>query len=552
MAPITRICSLGTVLLCCADPAFARVDLARPSGPTTFVGARAAELTGDPRRAALLYAALAASEPGNQLVADRAISQAIAAGDLKLALQLTGRRSPASLAVDARLLLAADRLKNDRERDALAILRLRGGGAELDFLAPFVEAWSERRIGAALDRLSSVPAASATAAYLPEHRALLLLRARRIADAEPFVAQALRAGGGRETRLRLAFADAYFAARDQGRAAAVLADRDVALDLARRQVAAGVRPGHGVNTPAEAFAELLTALAIDLSRAEIGGLPIAAAQIARYAAPRNPTAPVLLGILLSDADRLDDALNALRSVGTDAPFVSQARDAEVRALTRAKRKEEALARARAFVASGSPTANDWSRLGDVLDEMGRPAEAADAFGRAVTLVEGGGSGPELWQLHLLRGAMLEESNRWPEGKASLEAARRLAPQNPMVLNYLGYAQLERGENLDGAEALIAQAHKLAPDDASITDSLGWAQFKRGRLGDAIATLQRAAAADPSETEIHEHLGDALYSVGRKFEARHAWQAALLTAEDDVKKRIEAKLGAGLDPTNAAP
>uniref|UniRef100_UPI0025EC95CD tetratricopeptide repeat protein n=1 Tax=uncultured Sphingomonas sp. TaxID=158754 RepID=UPI0025EC95CD len=187
-----------------------------------------------------------------------------------------------------------------------------------------------------------------------------------------------------------------------------------------------------------------------------------------------------------------------------------------------------------------------------LDEMGRPAEAADAFCRAVTLVEGGGSGPELWQLHLLRGAMLEESNRWPEAKASLEAARRLAPQNPMVLNYLGYAQLERGENLDGAEALIAQAHKLAPDDASITDSLGWAQFKRGRLGDAIATLQRAAAADPSETEIHEHLGDALYSVGRKFEARHAWQAALLTAEDDVKKRIEAKLGAGLDPTNAAP
>jgi Flp pilus assembly protein TadD len=261
---------------------------------------------------------------------------------------------------------------------------------------------------------------------------------------------------------------------------------------------------------------------------------------------------VLLGILLAEADRLDDALAVLRTVEDGAPFGSQARDAEVRALTRATRLEEALARARAFVASGTTNANDWSRLGDVLDEMGRSGEAADAFGRAVALVEAGGSGPDLWQLHLLRGAMLEESDRWPQAKASLEAARRLAPRNPMVLNYLGYAQLERGENLDGAEALIAEAHRLAPDDASITDSLGWAQFKRGRQQEAIATLQRAAAADPSETEIHEHLGDALYTVGRKFEARHAWQAALLTAEDDVKTRIEGKLGAGLNAANAAP
>jgi tetratricopeptide (TPR) repeat protein len=454
--------------------------------------------------------------------------------------------------VDARLLLAGDRLQNGKERDAVAILRLRGGGAELDFLAPFVEAWSERRIGAALDRLGSVPAASATAAYVPEHRALLLLRARRVTEAESFVAQALRVGGGRDTRLRLAFADAYCRAGDRARAARMLAARDPALDLARRQVANGAAPGAGVTTPAEAFAELLTALAIDLQRAEISGLPLAAMQVARHAAPQSPTTPVLLGILLTEADRLDDALVVLRSVEEGAPFAAQARDAEVRALTRAARLEEASARARAFVASGAANANDWSRLGDVLDEMGRPGEAAEAFGRALVLVEAGGSGPELWQLHLLRGAMLEESERWPQAKASLEAARRLAPRNAMVLNYLGYAQLERGENLDGAEALIAEAHRLAPDDASITDSLGWAQFKRGRQQEAIATLQLAAAADPSETEIHEHLGDALYTVGRKFEARHAWQAALLTAEDDVKTRIEGKLGAGLNAGNAAP
>lgn len=553
MAPTIRTCSALALALCWAAPAAARVDIAQPNGPMTFVGARAAELVGDPRRAALLYASLAESNSGNQIIANRAISQAIAAGDMSLALQLAGRHAPATLPADARLLLAADRLRRGKERDAAALLRLRGsGGAELDFLAPFVDAWSERRIGRALDHLAKIPAASAVASYVPEHRALLLLRARRVAEAQPAVTQALKAAGGRETRVRVALADATLRAGDQARAAALLTGSDVALERARRQVAARARPGYGVNSPAEAFAELLTALAIDLSRAEIDGLAFAAVQVARHADPRNPTAPVLLGILLSDDGRLDDALVAVRSVGEDALLASQARDVEIRALTQADRDQEALARAQAFAGSGTPTADDWARVGDVLDELSRAAEAAAAFGRAIALVEAGGAGPELWQLHLLRGAMLEEGDRWPEAKASLEAARRLAPRNPLVLNYLGYAQLERGENLGGAEALIAEAHKLAPDDASITDSLGWAQFKRGRHAEAIATLQRAAAADASETEIHEHLGDALYTVGRKFEARHAWQAALLTAEDDVKRRIEAKIGGGLNPTNAAP
>jgi len=93
---------------------------------------------------------------------------------------------------------------------------------------------------------------------------------------------------------------------------------------------------------------------------------------------------------------------------------------------------------------------------------------------------------------------------------------------------------------------------LAPEDASITDSLGWALFKRGRYADAIETLERAAARDPDQPEIHEHLGDALYSIGRRYEARFAWNAALISAEDDVAARIRLKIAAGLTPATAAP
>jgi Flp pilus assembly protein TadD len=106
--------------------------------------------------------------------------------------------------------------------------------------------------------------------------------------------------------------------------------------------------------------------------------------------------------------------------------------------------------------------------------------------------------------------------------------------------------------MDAAEAMIRKASDLAPDEASITDSLGWAQFKRGKTDEAIATLQQAAEKDPDQAEIQEHLGDALYKSGRRYEARFAWNAALITGEDQTATRVKAKLASGLNQANAAP
>ena len=140
----------------------------------------------------------------------------------------------------------------------------------------------------------------------------------------------------------------------------------------------------------------------------------------------------------------------------------------------------------------------------------------------------------------------------PKHKAALAQALAIAPDQPLLLNFLGYAKLEHGEDVDAAEAMIRKASELAPDDASITDSLGWAQFKRGKTAEAMATLQKAAEKDPAQAEIQEHLGDALYKSGRRYEARFAWRAALITAEDDIAARVKAKLASGLTPANAAP
>src|SRR5205085_4385075 len=121
-----------------------------------------------------------------------------------------------------------------------------------------------------------------------------------------------------------------------------------------------------------------------------------------------------------------------------------------------------------------------SRLGDVLQSLKRHAQAADAYGRAIALAQAQNLKSELWSLLLLRAGALEDGNRWPEARAALQQALAIAPDQPLLLNFMGYGQLERGENLDTAEAMIRKASELAPDDASIADSLGWAQFKRGK------------------------------------------------------------------------
>jgi len=134
----------------------------------------------------------------------------------------------------------------------------------------------------------------------------------------------------------------------------------------------------------------------------------------------------------------------------------------------------------------------------------------------------------------------------------LERAAKLAPNEPLILNYLGYAQIERRQNVDAALDLLRKASALKPQDAAITDSLGWAHYVTGDLNAAVPVLERAAAGAPGDATINEHLGDALWTAGRRYEARYAWAAASVYAEGDVAARLAAKVREGMKPEYAAP
>jgi tetratricopeptide (TPR) repeat protein len=525
------------------------VDAAR-----TYVAARAAALSGDHARSAQLLAELVEASAANDEIKRRAISEAIGAGAMSLAIRLTQELPSESLPIDARLLLAAEELRRGKGEAAVAHLTAKSDSGTVAFLTPVVEAWiaaDDRDLKTALATLDKIGAGSPLYALAAEHRALILLKFKRSAEADAFARQAIEKAGGREHRLRLALADAFMAAGDRKRALGVVEGLGTEVGRARERVLSGKPSGVAIDNASKAFSELILGLAVDLNRMRNRALPVALAQVARYAAPGNSSAAILLGVFLESRGRVDDALQAFRSVRPENALSAQARDAEVLALVDADRVSEALAVAHAAASSKNADISDYARLGDALEAADRFDEAAAAYGRAIAL-SANNRADERWPLLLLQASAFEQADRWPEARQALGAALALAPNEPLILNFLGYAKLERGEDLDAAEAMIRRASALAPDDASITDSLGWALYKRGRFDQAIETLQRAARGDPGQAEIHEHLGDALYSAGRKFEARFAWRAALATAEEDVAGRIQAKIEAGLTPATAAP
>lgn len=534
-------------------PAAARLSVANPL--RTYVQARAAAINGDHGGAAQLLATLAQSQPDQVDIAKKALGEAIGAGNMSLALGLARSIPPARLSSDARLLAVVDAVRRHRYDRAQEWLKVNGDNGDLSFLAPLITAWDEVERGnmdQALATIDQVPVNSLMGPLRAEEHALILLKFRRAADAEPFARRAIGGAGAREDRLRLAFADGFLAAGDKARALAMLDGMGGGENVARKRVQSGKRSGQEISSLPQALGEVLAAFSGDLARLQRATPPIGLVQVARYANPQNSGATVLLALLLDGQGREEEALAALKTVSPADALISPIRDIEVRILADEKRFNEAYQIAAAAAAGPDADADDFTRLGDLYSAMKRRGEAADAYGRAVAAASAAKHDARLWTLHLLRASALEQAGRWPEARQALEAGLVLSPDQPLLLNFLGYAKLERNEDVDAAEAMIRKASNLAPDDASITDSLGWAEYKRGKVADAIATLQRAAEKDPDQAEIQEHLGDALYKSGRRYEARFAWNAALVTAEDEMVARVKAKLASGLNPANAAP
>lgn len=540
--------------LLAAAPAAASLD--ETSALAAYVRARAADSSGAAELSARNYGAALALAPQNEVLATRALSQAIAAGDRPLALQAARTLDAAGkLAPDGRLLLVGEAFRAKQWKEAGRQIDRLEQDEVFSFMTPLLRAWLAQGSGKG-DPIKLIAATSGNAlasTYASEHRPLLLIAGGKATEGAAAFAPLLQDESIRSQRLRIAAAAMLARRGKRTEALALLTGEAEALAEARRRVEAGRSPGDPIVTPAAGMAELLGRMALDLNGQEVPQLALSFARLSTFLAPESAEAWLIAADLLAGQGRHEAALAALAKVSRDDVFAATASDRRMTVLVEANRGEEALAEAREAAAEQPSAIDNWTRLGDILGQSQRHAEAAGAYEKALDLAKAGAEAQHpLWALWLLHGSALTQAGDWPKGKAALEEAHRLAPDQPVVLNFLGYSQLERRENLAEAEKLIGEASRLQPDDAAITDSLGWAYYVRGDVPRAIELLERAAQGQPADAAIAEHLGDAYYSAGRRFEARYVWQAALTYAQGKAADRLRVKIDAGLRPDLAAP
>jgi Flp pilus assembly protein TadD len=513
-----------------------------------FVRARAADNLGALDVAAAGYAAALADNPGDTMLGLRTFRQAIVAGDIALAVK-TARALDAtgSLPPDGAIVLLADRVAA-KDWDGTRAFADRIDREKLfAFMTPTVRAWIA--FGAKSgDPLAALPQANASRlalAYAQEHRPLLLIASGKPADGVAALATLDLADTGRATRLRIAAAAGLSARHERKQALALLTSGDPQTVRAAAMLSDGKKLKGAVDTPAAGIAELLVRVAADINHQQAGPLAVEFARVAAFLAPGDSEAWLVTAGLLASASDAQAALAALGNIAPDDPFIGAARDMRMTLLGRTGHKDQALAEARTAASARDATPGDLARLGDLLSDADQHKEAAAAYARALTLAGGEKSAGEVaWPLLLQQASALLESGDWPAAKLSAQHALAIAPEEPAVLNFLGYSQLERGEDVPVAAAMIAKANALAPQDASITDSLGWSWYLRGDTAKAIPLLEQAAQGAPVESDINEHLGDAYWKAGRKLEARYAWRAALVAAEGDAAARIRGKLDYG--------
>ncbi|MBA2936353.1 hypothetical protein HZF05_19910 [Sphingomonas sp. CGMCC 1.13654] len=522
---------------------------ARSDPVVDYVRARAADDLGELSVAANGYAAAAAENPGNMTLALRAYRQAVAAGDMALALK--GARSldaQKSLPPDGTLLLLADAVQSKDWKRARTFADRVTAEKLFAFMVPAMRAWIA--YGAhdndPLAPLKALPPGSLAETYGSEQQGLILIAMGKDTEGVAAINALQLPEGARSARIRIAAAAELDKRHKHDAALAMLVGDEPAIARARDMLTARRKLPGAIDTPAAGIAELNVRIAADLNRQQAAPLALGFARIATMLAPDASEPWLVTASLLSLGGADDAALDAVNHVSPDDPFAGAARDTRVMLLVRAGHSDQALAEAQAATQAPGATLGDWTRLGDLLSAAKKPTEAAQAYDHALTMAGGEKAPAEIaWPLLLQEANAVLEAGDWPTARVKAARALALAPQQPEVLNFLGYSELEHGEDIPGAGAMIAKASALAPDNPSITDSLGWSWYLRGNIDRAIPLLERAAQGAPAETDINEHLGDAYWKANRKLDARYAWRAALVAADDDEKARIKAKIDNGL-------
>lgn len=321
------------------------------------------------------------------------------------------------------------------------------------------------------------------------------------------------------------------------------------VTVVKEAVDAKRRPGVFATNVQLGAAEMFHGIGVALSRDGSKDLALVFLRLGHYLDPNADVIGLAAGLLLDSEGQHDAANEIYDAVGSSSPMKPTAVVRIAQNLDAMGDRAEALRRLRNIVATRPGDLDAVSVLGDLLRYDEQYEDAAEAYTRALEIT--GGEAPADWRFYYVRGIANERAKHWPQAEADFLKALELNPDQPSVLNYLGYSWIDMDMNLDEALGMIEKAVEAQPQDGYVVDLLGWAFYKLGRIDEAVETLERAVMLRPNDAEINDHLGDAYWKAGRRLEAQFQWKVAKSVDEvGNVAERVGPKLEDGLTPATA--
>jgi tetratricopeptide (TPR) repeat protein len=528
-------------------------ELSRMSPAGSYLAARHANAERDAAAAAAYYRAALRADPKNPELLERTFFSLVAEGDIDGAVKLAERIVQADKNDrSARLLLGVRALKQKQYHAARQQLTQSIRGPITDLTATLLAAWAavgSNDTKGAIDTIDRLSGPDWYAIFKDLHAGLILDLAGNKKESGKRFERAYKLDS---TALRLVQAYGSWASRHEGKEQAnkiysafdAVLPRHPLITQAMDQLKRGERIPPLVQSPQAGAAEVLYGLGASLGRRGGEDLGIMYLQLALYLEPQHPMALLSLADLYESMKKPALAIKIYERVPADSPLKRNANIQMALNLDSLDRTDEARQHLEKLIQDRPDDLEAIMALGNILRGRKQFAECADAYSKGIAL----NPKPEKsdWTIYYFRGICYERSKQWPKAEADLKKALELYPDQPHVLNYLGYSWVDQGINLDEGMRMIRRAVEQRPDDGYIVDSLGWAEFRLGNYDEAVKQLDRAVELKPEDPTINDHLGDAYWKVGRHLEAKFQWSHARdLKPEPDELAKIEDKLKSGL-------
>ena len=526
-----------------------------------YLAGRYAGRLGDTDVAAEYFTQALRDDPSNQHLIERTFVLAISSGDIaqaeEMAVLVLGFDSKNRL---AQIVIGLKEFRSRRYDSALELFRKSDQTPIGELSAGLLTAWTaaaKRNSKAAFSALDRLDKNEAFANFKSFHGGLIADLLDQRVRAEAFYRKAYEQAG---SSLRVVQALGNFLERQGKRQEAAkiyrqflaASESQPLVSEALARIEAGEKPRRLIGDAAEGVAEVMFSIASALTDEQTLDISLIYAQLALAPKKDFLLGYSLLGDIYEESNRFDKAIEAYDVIAKNSALRGKA-DIEIAVnLDRLERNDEALARIDQLVGREPKHYQAHLTRGDLLRTAKRFTEAGAAYDKAVALL--GKPERKHWTVFYFRGIALERSKQWDRAEADFRQAIALSPDQPLVLNYLGYSMIDKRINLLEAMSMIRRAVELKPNDGYVVDSLGWAHYQLGEYAEAVKHLERAVELKPDDPIINDHLGDAYWRAGRRLEAKFQWQHARDSKpEPEDLQKIDRKLAEGMpDPPPAEP